>query len=307
MAKIPPRDRFQAWFEIMSSTYFSFAIEMVPDRPQLFEANVRGHEMGSLSLLRASALPHRGRRTRRHVAANTHDVISLNFIESGRMVMDLDGEQVVLGPGDAVMLDGAVTGHFEILEPMTKTALIVPRSLAATALPSYRRSYVQPLPSDHPSTRSLTEVLSVLNDQLPAMAGGAREASALLVTELLKPLDGLRAGGLVDRWPAYRLREQALDYIDSHLNDPKLSPVMIAAAHRVSVRTLYAVVDGLGMTLGAYIRHRRLARSYDDLLFGSDPVAVVAMRWGFGSPAHFSRLFRDRYAMTPSAVRRIRG
>lgn len=66
--------------------------------------------------------------------------------------------------------DGAATGDYDILEPLTKTTLIVPRSLAATALPSYRRSFVQTLPRDHAATRSLIQVLSVLNDQLPTMA-----------------------------------------------------------------------------------------------------------------------------------------
>jgi AraC-like DNA-binding protein len=83
-----------------------------------------------------------------------------------------------------------------------------------------------------------------------------------------------------------------------------LSPSTIAAAHAVSVRTLYSAVDGLGMSLGGYLRYRRLARSHDDLLFGSDPVAVVALRWGFASPAHFSRVFRDRYGIPPSRLRR---
>jgi AraC-like DNA-binding protein len=70
----------------------------------------------------------------------------------------------------------------------------------------------------------------------------------------LKPLDQLRGGGTEpDRRPAFQLRERALDYVDAHLRDPKLSPDTIAAAHRVSVRTLYAVLDGLGMTLGGYI------------------------------------------------------
>jgi AraC-like DNA-binding protein len=34
--------------------------------------------------------------------------------------------------------------------------------------------------------------------------------------------------------------------------------------------------------------------------------AVVAFRWGFGTTAHFNRLFRDRYGTTPTAVRRQR-
>jgi AraC-like DNA-binding protein len=132
-----------------------------------------------------------------------------------------------------------------------------------------------------------------------------REASALLVTELLKPLDRRQGGDGAEpaRWSALQLRERVLDYIDVNLHDPKLTPSVIAAAHAVSVRTLYSAGNGLGMTLGGYIRHRRLARSYDELLFGADPVSVVARRWGFASPAHFGRVFQDRYGMPPSRLR----
>jgi hypothetical protein len=121
---------------------------------------------------------------------------------SGRQAVESDDELVILAPGDAMIRDGAATGDYDILEPLTKTTLIVPHSPAVT---------------------------------------------------------------------------------------------------------LYSSVDGLGMSLGSYIRHRRLARSHDDLLFGSEPVAVVARRWGFASPAYFSRVFRDRCGMPPGRLRRQRG
>lgn len=308
MSEIPAGDRFGAWCELLSATHLAFAIDMVRHPHREFAADVRENRMGTLSLLRTSVSPHRGRRTRRQVTANTRDVIGLHFIESGRQAVSLDDERVVLAPGDAMIWDGAATGDYEILEPLTKTTLIIPRSLAATALPHYRRSFVQTLPRDHPPTRTLVQVLSVLNQQLPTMADGAREASALLVTELLRPLDQLQGGDGPHRarWPALQLRERMLDYIDANLDDTKLSPSMIATAHGVSVRTLYSALDGLGMSLGSYIRHRRLARAYDDLLFGSEPVAVVARRRGFASPAHFSRIFRDRYGIPPGQLRRQR-
>jgi AraC-like DNA-binding protein len=309
MAEIPLRDRFGAWCEVLSTTHLAFAIDMV-DRPhQDFAADVRENRLGAMSLLRTSVFPHRGRRTRRQVNGNTRDVIGLHFIESGRQAIELDDGRAVLGPGDAMIWDGAATGCYEILEPLTKTTLIVPRSLAATALPSYRGSFVQTLSRDHAPTRSLIQVLSMLNEQLPEMGVGAREASALLVTELLKPLDRRQGGDGAEpaRWSALQLRERVLDYIDVNLHDPKLAPSMIAAAHAVSVRTLYSAMNGLGMTLGGYIRHRRLARSHDELLFGVDPVSVVARRWGFASPAHFSRVFQDRYGMPPSRLRQQHG
>jgi AraC-like DNA-binding protein len=308
MERIPQRDRFGAWCEILSTTHLAFAIDMVAGPRHDFAADVRENELGAMTLLQTSVFPHRGRRTRRQVVANTRDVIGLHFIESGRQAVELEGERVVLGPGDAMIWDGAATGDYEILEPLTKTTLIVPRALAATALPSYRRSFVQTLPRDHATTRSLVQLLSMLNASLPGMADGAREASAMLVTELLKSLDLLQGGeSATTSSSLLHLRERALDYIDENLHDRQLSPSAIAATHQVSVRALYAAVDGLGLSLAGYIRHRRLARSYDDVLLGSDPMRVVAQRWGFASPAHFSRVFRERYGIPPSRLRQRRG
>jgi AraC-like DNA-binding protein len=103
------------------------------------------------------------------------------------------------------------------------------------------------------------------------------------------------------------LRERVLQYVDEHLGDPALSPATIAAAHAVSVRTLYSALDGLGTTPAAHIRNQRLARCRAELEGTSGSVGDIAFRWGFRNPAHFSRLFRARYAMPPSQVRRQPG
>lgn len=258
-----------------------------------------------MSLLETTVGPHRGRRTRRQVSANTRDVIGLHFINSGRQQVDLQGQRVLLGPGDAMIWDGAATGEYEILEPLKKTTLIVPRAVAATVLPSYRNSFVHLLPGDHPPTRFLIRMLSLLCDQLPLMGDGAREASARLIAELLKPLGQLHGDNSIrPRLSSPVLRERVLAYIDQNLADPALAPAAIAAAHGVSVRTLYSAVEGLGVSLARYIRDQRLARSYDALLFDADPIGAIALNNGFKSAAHFSTAFRERYGSTPREVRR---
>jgi AraC-like DNA-binding protein len=305
VGEIAPRDRFAAWCEILSRTHLAFATDISRRLRDDFAAEVREHALGSMSLVDAAVVPHRGRRTHRQVSANTRDVIGLHFVESGRQAVGIGGQRMILEAGDAMIWDGAATGEYEILEPLTKKTLIIPRAVAATALPSYRNSFVTVLPKEHPPTRALVAVLSLLSEQLPAMDGGAREASAALVTELLKPLDSLRRRGEpAQPRPRLELRERALDYIDTQLGDPKLCPATVAAAHGVSVRTLYNTLDSLGVTLGAYIRTRRLARCRDDLLSGSDPVGVIARRWGFSSLAHFSRVFQQQYGESPSRIRR---
>jgi AraC family transcriptional activator of tynA and feaB len=300
---VSPGDRFDAWCDIVTKTHLGFAVDRSERSAGPFLAEVREQRLGDLALLDASVLPHRGRRTSRQVSQNTRDVVGLHFLLSGRQAVEIDGERVILGPGDAMIWDGSSTGGYEILEPLHKRTLILPRSVAATALPNYRQTFVRVLNPTNPRTSALVNVLTVLGDQLPAMDTGARQASASLVVELLRSLhpEDQRTPA---KWSAWQLREQALQYIDENLGDTKLCPATTAAAHAVSLRTLYSALDGLGMTLAAYIRHRRLARCYDDLVLSTAPVGVIASRWGFGSPAHFSRAFRQRYGMPPNEARR---
>jgi AraC-like DNA-binding protein len=301
---IAPGDRFDAWCEIVAKTHLAFAVDRSERSAGPFLADVSEQRLGDLALLDASVLPHRGRRTNRQVSENTRDVVGLHFLHSGRQAVEIAGDRVILGPGDAMIWDGSATGGYEILEPLRKTTLILPRSVAATALPSYRHNFVQVLDRTNPQTIALISMLTLLGDQLAAMNPGARRASASLVVELLRSLhtDDQRTPA---RWSGWQLREQALQYIDDNLADTTLSPATTAAAHAVSLRTMYSALDGLGMTLAAYIKSRRLARCYDDLVLGGDPVGVIGSRWGFLSPAHFSRAFRQRYGMPPNQIRRL--
>ena len=57
----------------------------------------------------------------------------------------------------------------------------------------------------------------------------------------------------------------------------------------------------LGMSPGTFIREIRLRRSLDCLKQPGNAVAEVAYGQGFNSPNYFSRLFKKRYGILPSA------
>lgn len=95
-------------------------------------------------------------------------------------------------------------------------------------------------------------------------------------------------------------------FVEARLGDPDLTPAAIAAAHHISVRYLYKLFADQDVTLGAWIRRRRLDRCRRDLL---DPelshrtVSAIAARWGMTDAAHFSRVFRAAYDAPPSEYR----
>lgn len=303
---VPLPERFAAWCDIVAQTHLAFALNPSPESGGSFAATVHEQRLGDMGLLETDVLPHRGRRTRQQVAANTRDVVGIHFIRSGRVCIEIDNANTVLRPGDAMFWDGAATGRYEIPEPVRKTTLVIPRAVAATLLPGYRQNFVRVLDRDHPPTHALTQILATLSDQFPVLSPGARQASATLVAQMLKSLDPADddPASLPSRWSTSQLREQVLRYVDDNLPDPALSPAGIAAAHSVSLRTLYTAIDGLDTTLAAYIRTRRLAQCHEDLLLGTDPVGEIALRWGFTHHAHFTRAFQQRYGMRPSELRR---
>lgn len=103
---------------------------------------------------------------------------------------------------------------------------------------------------------------------------------------------------------ALLLRIQA--YIEHRLADPGLSPQTLAAAHHLSVRSLHRLFTAYGLTPSSWIRERRLDHCRRDLAapsLSSQPISSIAARWGFPDKAHFSRVFRNTYEMSPAEYR----
>jgi AraC-like DNA-binding protein len=142
-------------------------------------------------------------------------------------------------------------------------------------------------------------------DEYPA-GDGARLGTAaldLVITAIAGRLDRTEA--------AVASRERALlvaihAYVEANLSDPQLSPSGIAGAHHVSLRALHKLFESQSTTVAALIRMRRLERIRRDLevpALRDLPVSAIAARWGITNPAHFSRLFRAAYEMSPTEYR----
>ncbi|MET9888296.1 helix-turn-helix transcriptional regulator [Streptomyces sp. NPDC006430] len=105
-----------------------------------------------------------------------------------------------------------------------------------------------------------------------------------------------------DRAARQSLLLRVKTFIDAHLADPALSAEAIAAAHHVSVRHPQRLFRAENTTVSGWIRGRRLEECHRELgrpRRTRPAVSAVAHRWGFVSPAHFSRAFRATHGMPP--------
>ncbi|MGB0220358.1 MAG: helix-turn-helix transcriptional regulator [Sinimarinibacterium flocculans] len=151
--------------------------------------------------------------------------------------------------------------------------------------------------------------------QILAVLGGSSsdipDAAAAQMLEALLPLLGSAVGthAVIDTPPRLLADRRLLDvlrYVETHLSDPRLSTASVARNCGISSRYLSALLRRRGATFLSLVRSKRLETAGRWLATSSPAqasVSEIAYRVGFKSPAHFSRVFRRTYQMSPTAYR----
>ena len=97
-----------------------------------------------------------------------------------------------------------------------------------------------------------------------------------------------------------------LSYLEENYSDHKLTPTRVASANAVSVRHLHNLFRHSNMTVCKWIWDRRLKSAREDLIdpsLSNRTISDIAYSKGFNDSAHFSRTFKDRFGLSPSAMR----
>ena len=106
----------------------------------------------------------------------------------------------------------------------------------------------------------------------------------------------------VSRW------QQIMRYIDEHLFDAEqLSPAACASAVGVTERYVHRLFALRTLRFSRFVQDRRLEAAHALLRnpsYRTQSVSSIAYQCGFTEAGHFSRVFRKRYGVTPSALRR---
>jgi AraC family transcriptional activator of tynA and feaB len=105
------------------------------------------------------------------------------------------------------------------------------------------------------------------------------------------------------------LKSQIIDFIDINLADDELTVSSIASAFGYSTRQIHRMFqDETGMTVSEYIWKSRLEHSLEDLRNVANEgrtITDIAFNWGFSNAAHFSRVFKEAYGITPRECRHL--
>jgi AraC family transcriptional regulator, positive regulator of tynA and feaB len=257
--------------------------------------------VGRLKLSRIVASSHKLELTDEHLARQAAVKIVLQL--RGTSIFEQGGTQVYVNAGDCFGYD--VSRPHSIVSPTHTEHLVVvvPQDLAASydlrAGHAGARRFAAHRGIGH-ITRQLVE--TSLEGAFDFDPDAAEQVSDLLLGSLRLSLRGARAGSLVTSRSSLLARAKA--YIDEHLSDPDLDVAGIAKALSCSKRFLHLAFAEQGVSVNEYLWSLRLERCRRDLMkgIGSASLTELAFAWGFSSSSHFSRSFKRRFGMSPSAM-----
>ncbi len=98
--------------------------------------------------------------------------------------------------------------------------------------------------------------------------------------------------------------QNAINYIENHLTD-EIDVELVAkeaACSEFYFQRIFSILCGI--TLGDYIRNRRLTLAGNELCISDSKVINIALKYGYESPESFTRAFTRFHGITPSEAKK---
>lgn len=97
--------------------------------------------------------------------------------------------------------------------------------------------------------------------------------------------------------------EDALEFMETKMNEPLDIEAIAKVAYSSPFHFQRMFHMLTGMTVGEYVRKRKLTLAAQELAVSSSKVVDVALKYGYNSPESFSKLFRKIHGISPSEAR----
>jgi AraC-like DNA-binding protein len=306
-ADIPRKERIEAVHTaMMAASVPSYVIHEDPGGEVRTRLEV--WDLGSANIFTARSTGLRLLRTAKQARQDAAPIIALSVQMLGDGHHEQLGHRQVVRPGSLMMADLSSPYDFSwsgdgaagcIQIPIDQVGL--PLDVVRRAAANLRTSPLYDLVTDH--------VAHLVRDAERLSADPAAPSLGRASIELARALLASAAHTEPHAGAAHAetLLTQVRAYVRRHLADPGLRPATVAAAHNISLRYLYKICAQADFSLEQWIIGERLQGAREELLLPRNrarTIAMVARRWGFTDPTHFTRRFRGAYGLTPSELRR---
>jgi len=261
-------------------------------------------EAGMVGGINLAKLNHNARRVDRPAAEHGLRHVILMMQMRGRVRVSQNGHEACLGTGDGLLLDSRHAFSINIDGPTSQILAYLP---AEEVLPGGERL---PRMQLHSADKSAGLLARPLLDSLLGNIAAIDDADGICARNMLVEI----VRGMVARQRPVRRQEadnlpnaRIRSFIEAHLAHPDLGPSHIAAACGITTRQLHRLFKVTPWSSRSWIRYQRLERcraDLEDTAMSHLSITQIAFRWGFNDAAHFSRVFREMFDISPTDVRR---
>ncbi len=299
-----PADRAPVWREWVWKHFGGLESDLYGDTH--FDGHMASARAGDLILTKLEANRHRVVRTQDMVRASDEGYLKIVAPMKGSAGVEQMGRQAWVTPGAWTIYD--TTGSYSVANPERVEHLIVMVPKAQMVERGLRLETLMARPVGGASgiARVALSTMRSTFQELPHMSADAARGAGELIAQLVRLSLIELSGQETQLTQREALKDRIRGYVALHLRDPELNVDQIAVALNCSKRHLYNAFSEEEQTLASYIQTLRLEACIRELqhpMALSRPITDIALSWGFNSPSHFSRVFREHTGLSPSEFR----
>jgi AraC-like DNA-binding protein len=304
--QVPPRERAAQWRDWVYRHFGGLDSDLYGASTG-FDGHLRAARAGCAILTKLEADRHRVIKSLQLARGGDEAYLKIVAPWQGQAHVRQRGQHATASDGGWVIYD--TTADYEIDNPERVEHLIVMLPKARVA---GRDLKLEPLMAQRFGSQGISRVaLETMRNtylELPHMSDEAASGAGELLVQLVQMSLRELAGQACATSQRAALRDRIVGYVAQHLRDPQLSVDDIARALNCSRRHLYNAFAGEGESIAAYIQRQRLQACVRELQAAAQarPITDIALSWGFGNAAHFSRVFREHMGASPSEFRQAR-
>ena len=297
--------RYAAWRDAICDVYVH--VDVKADDPSNYDGFIREVQFGSVSLTDVLLSHQNISRRASHLSKLDKDCYYVQLIQTGNINVLQTGTVLPTNAGIGALFCASEPYDLQCLGKVRSYYLELPRKEFASRFAKDRVPISATMSTGQGLGRIATEFCTSLASQGAALDATLRERlGEELMDVLALAFDSVQQDEPAADQVLQRARLRSVKaWLESRLCDPNLSLEAIAKANEISLRYLHALFRLEGTSVSHWIWNRRLERSYD-MLLGNDAKSLteIAYRVGFSSSSHFSTMFRRKFGIRPSDVRR---
>jgi AraC-like DNA-binding protein len=304
---IEPAKRYTAWQDAICDVYVH--VDVNSEKRSDYHGFIREARFGGITMTDVLLSEQHISRRQRHIAKLDKDCYYVQFLQQGKINVLQAGESLVTRAGTGAIFSASESYDLECIGRVRSLYLEIPRKDFADRFRNDRIPVISTIGAGRGLGRIAAEFCASLAAEGSALEETAR---ARLGDELMDVLAlaidmGDRGEPEADHAVQQARLRSVKSWIEEHLADPDLSPEKVAKNNGISLRHLHYLFRLSDMSVSEWIWDRRLQRCYDVLTrpeLRTLSITEVAYQLGFNSSSHFSTVFRRKFGISPSELRK---